>query len=407
MDYKIIVDAGHGGSDPGALGNNLKEKDLTLRAALYINKRLNELGINSVLTRDSDISLPKDERIRKIRGLIDNSAKNILISNHINAGGAEGAEVVYALKNTPIFAELILNNIGDSGQKTRKIYQRRLPENPNKDYYYIIRETGNVEPVLIEYGFIDNINDSNRLNKNIEKYAEAVVKAIAEYIGVAYSEKNDGEGNNNLDFYIVQPGDTLYSIARKNGVSVTDIKNINSLTSDVLSIGQKLYLKSIDNGDNKYIVNSGDTLYSIARKYGVSVDDLISSNNLYSNVLTIGQELIIPVVEMEDPNDENIDNNYSTYIVEKGDSLWKIAGKYNIPVQELINLNNLSNLTLQIGQELIVPNTNTEEYIVISGDTLWKIAKLYGIDVNDLKLANNLSSNLLSVGQKLIIPKNS
>lgn len=342
MNYKVIVDAGHGGNDPGAIGNNLKEKDLNLRAALYIDKRLKELGIDSVLTRDSDISLPKDDRIRKIKSLTDKPQDTLLISNHINAGGGEGAEVVYSLKNAPTLANLVLSNIGDVGQKTRKIYQRRLPEDPNKDYYYILRESGVAEPLLIEYGFIDNINDSKRLNQEIEKYAESVVRAIAEYLGVAYSEiLNDSD-----EYYIVQKGDTLYSISRRYGVSISDLKDINNLKSDVLSIGQKLFLKSRDN---------------------------------------------------------------DIYVVQKGDSLWKIAKEYNISVQELIDLNKLNNLTLQIGQELIVPLINNNEvekseYIVQSGDTLWKIAKLYNISVDDLKLANNLSSNLLSIGQKLIIP---
>ena len=345
MNYKVIVDAGHGGNDPGAIGNNLKEKDLNLRAALYINNRLKELGINSVLTRDSDISLPKDERIRRILGLTDNSLNNILISNHINAGGGEGAEVVYALKNEPKLANLILNNIEDTGQKIRKIYQRRLPENPNKDYYYIIRETGNVEPLLIEYGFIDNESDSKRLNQNIEKYAEAVVKAIAEYIGVAYSENKDNEDTN---YYIVQPGDTLYSISKRYGISVDELKSINNLKSNLLTIGQKLSFKPTST--DKYIVNKGDTLYSISKRFGVSIDDLKRANNLFSNVLSIGQELIIPTVKKED---------YSTYIVEKGDSLWKIARDNNITVQELIELNKLDNLTIQIGQKLVIPIKNS------------------------------------------------
>ena len=61
---------------------------------------------------------------------------------------------------------MALNNIGEAGQIKRKAYQRRLPENPNRDYYYILRETGNVEPILVEYGFIDNAKDANKLKNN-------------------------------------------------------------------------------------------------------------------------------------------------------------------------------------------------------------------------------------------------
>ena len=85
---KVIVDAGHGGSDPGAVANNLKEKDLNLRAAQYMYKRLQELGIPSVIIRDRDETVPKNERIQRALSSYNNSPNTILVSNHINAGGA-------------------------------------------------------------------------------------------------------------------------------------------------------------------------------------------------------------------------------------------------------------------------------------------------------------------------------
>ena len=87
----IIIDAGHGGIDSGAVGNNLLEKELTLEASLYIYNRLNELGIPTKLTREADEYLPKEARIRRVLDLYNNNPNTILISNHINAGGAEGA----------------------------------------------------------------------------------------------------------------------------------------------------------------------------------------------------------------------------------------------------------------------------------------------------------------------------
>ena len=84
---KVIVDAGHGGNDPGAIGNNLQEKDLNLRAAQYMYKRLQELEIPSIIIRDSDETLSKNERIKRVLEAYDNSPNTILIANHINAGG--------------------------------------------------------------------------------------------------------------------------------------------------------------------------------------------------------------------------------------------------------------------------------------------------------------------------------
>ena len=93
MNYKIVVDAGHGGVDPGAVSGGLQEKDFNLRAAQYMAKRFEELGIPVKLTRDSDETLPKSERIRRILNAFGNRDDVILISNHINAGGAEGQSV--------------------------------------------------------------------------------------------------------------------------------------------------------------------------------------------------------------------------------------------------------------------------------------------------------------------------
>ena len=186
-DYKVIVDAGHGGTDPGAVGNNILEKDLNLRAAKYMYKRLQELNIPSVIIRDKDEDLPKNERIKRVLEAYNNEPNTILISNHINAGGGEGAEIVYALRNNSTLADITLQNIGEVGQLKRKVYQRRLPENPNLDYYYILRESGqNTEPILIEYGFIDcetvfgdGTHQKANANKNKHKDVEVeIVKKV-------------------------------------------------------------------------------------------------------------------------------------------------------------------------------------------------------------------------------------
>ncbi len=83
----VIIDAGHGGSDPGAINGNVYEKDFNLKASKYMYDRLRELGIPAQLTRDTDISLPKDERIAKVKSLYGNDPNVILVSNHINSGG--------------------------------------------------------------------------------------------------------------------------------------------------------------------------------------------------------------------------------------------------------------------------------------------------------------------------------
>ena len=84
---KVVIDAGHGGADPGAVSGNLKEKDLNLEAAQYMYKRLQELGIPSTIVRNMDETLERKERINRIMNAYGNSPDVIMISNHINAGG--------------------------------------------------------------------------------------------------------------------------------------------------------------------------------------------------------------------------------------------------------------------------------------------------------------------------------
>ena len=83
----------HGGSDPGAISGNLKEKDLTLEAALYMYERLQQLGIPVVITRDFDEDLSRTERLRRANEAFGSDSNVILISNHINAGGGDGQSV--------------------------------------------------------------------------------------------------------------------------------------------------------------------------------------------------------------------------------------------------------------------------------------------------------------------------
>lgn len=225
----------------------------------------------------------------------------------------------------------------------RKYYQRRLPSDSSKDYYYIIRNTPNNETLIVEYGFLDNEAEAKRLKSNYKKYAEAVVRAVTLYGGYKYVPVS---GSN---YYVVKKGDSLWSIARANGLTVDELKSLNNLSSNVLHVGDTLLISSADstgnNGnDNYYVVKSGDTLWSIARKYNLSVNELKALNNLSSNVLNVGQRLI---VGKESSND---------YVVKSGDSLWSIARMFNSTVDEIKSLNGLKSNVLRIGQRLVVPS---------------------------------------------------
>ena len=398
---KVIIDPGHGGTDSGATGNNLLEKDYNLLISKYMYDRFKELGIPVAITRDSDTTLSPTDRVNTILNKFGNSSDVILISNHVNSGGGEGAEVIYALRNRDTLAKRILENIGAAGQETRKYYQRRLPSDTSKDYYFIHRNTGNLEPLIVEYGFIDNTKDVEFLKENYEELAEAVISAVANYIGVPYKAPNDLITNT----YVVQKGDTLYSIANKLGTTVSELKKENNLTTNTLQIGEVLRIPTkeiYEEEENIYIVKKGDSLYSIANKYNTTVEELKRINNLTSNILSIGQVLKLPSDKASNVEKEE---NTISYTVQKGDSLYSIARKYNTTIDRIKDLNNLTTNLLSIGQVLLIPtDTNLETtYTVQKGDSLYSIAKKYNTTVNRLKQLNNLTSNLLSIGQILIV----
>ena len=398
---KVIIDPGHGGTDSGATGNNLLEKDYNLLISKYMYDRFKQLGVPVAITRDSDTTLSPTDRVNTILNKFGNSSDVILISNHVNSGGGEGAEVIYALRNKDTLAKRILENIGAAGQETRKYYQRRLPSDTSKDYYFIHRNTGNLEPLIVEYGFIDNTKDVEFLKENYEELAEAVISAVANYIGVPYKAPNGLITNT----YVVQKGDTLYSIANKLGTTVSELKKENNLTSNTLQIGEVLRIPTkeiYEEEENIYIVKKGDSLYSIANKYNTTVEELKRINNLTSNILSIGQVLKLP---SDKANNVEKEENTISYTVQKGDSLYSIARKYDTTIDRIKDLNNLTTNLLSIGQVLLIPtDTNLETtYTVQKGDSLYSIAKKYNTTVDRLKQLNNLTSNLLSIGQILIV----
>ncbi|MBD9106983.1 N-acetylmuramoyl-L-alanine amidase [bacterium] len=391
---KVVLDSGHGGEDPGTIANGITEKDYTLKISKYIHNRLDEMGVPNKMTRTSDVTLTPSERPKKVQSFYGNGSDVIVVSNHINAGGGDGAEIIYALRNNDTFARKIANEFENAGQNVRKYYQRRLPSNPAKDYYYIMRDTPNNETVIVEYGFADSTGDDiSQLKNNWEKLAEAVTKAIVEYAGGKYVAPIDS------NYYTVKSGDSLWSISRKLGITVDELKSANNLSSNLLSVGQNLIIpgKEAQATGDEYVVKKGDTLYSIARKYNTSVDNLKSINNITTDSLAIGQIIKLPSTSSTASD---------TYIVKKGDSLYSIARTYNTSVDKLKEINNLTSNALAIGQVLKLPSSNASEkvvYTVKKGDSLYSIAREYGTTVDAIKKLNNITSNTLSIGQKLLL----
>ena len=167
----------------------------------------------------------------------------------------------------------------------------------------MLRNTGDTNAQIIEYGFLDSTNDDAlQLKNNWQRYAESVVKAIAEYLNIPYEITNDNE-------YIVSVGDTLWSIAKKYNISVNELKELNNLTNNLLKVGMILQIPNNDY-NNIYVVKNGDTLYSISKKNNISVSNLKRLNNITSDILKIGQKIVVKEIGGQN------------YIVKAGDTIF-------------------------------------------------------------------------------------
>ena len=391
----IVIDPSKGGRESGVTGNGIVEKDYNLLISKYIFNRLKSLGADVKIIRTTDEYISEDDRANKILNAYGNNSKVVALSNMLGNTGS-GAEIIYALRNNSNLASALAENLDDAGLTVSKYYQRRSENDTSKDYYNIQKDTGLIETIVVNYGNINNINEATNIKNEWEDYAEAVVKSLANYTNVPYYKEGESQ-----EIYTVKKGDSLWKIANKYNTTVEKLKSANNLKTNTLSVGQKLVIPSISVSpevSDTYIVQKGDSLWSIANKFNMTVSELKNLNNLTNNLLSIGQVLKIK---------DSSNNGKTTYTVQKGDSLWVIANKYGITTEELKSYNNLTSNLLSIGQVLKIPQgkTSTENiYTVKKGDSLWTIANRYNTTVEKIKVLNNLTSNLLSIGQQLKIP---
>ncbi len=151
-------------------------------------------------------------------------------------------------------------------------------------------------------------------------------------------------------FHTVVKGEYLSLIAKKYSTTVSAIREANKLTGDLILVDQELVIPVIMDSTNYYTVLSGDTLWSIAKKFGITVTALKTANNLNNDVINPGQKLVIP--------GEDVDT--TVYYVKTGDSLYSIAQKYNMTAERLKQANNLTTNTINVGQKLIIPENTVK-----------------------------------------------
>ena len=399
-NLNIVIDPSHGGIDLGQVNNGKYEKDIILDLSKYMENRLKNLGIDAFITRDDDVTLSYDDRINKIKRNYGDNSDTLIISNSLLANNGKGALIIPSVNEVNDNLEQnIKTQLEYEGLSPVNIKTKPLPSNNNKDANLIQRNFDNAKVIVIEYGNIDDEASYEDLNKNIYNYAEGVIRAIAINYGLAYEEPSNIKNNT----HIVTKGESLYSIAQKYNTTIGALKSLNNLKNNILSVGQILKLPNYINLTKPasnitiYTVKRGDTLYSIAKQYDVSIDDLLEYNQLFNTILTIGQQLVIPI-------DDNSSDNNIVYVVKNGDTLYSIAKRYNVDVDLLKNYNNLDDNMIAVGQKLTIPNTNEFiTYYVRTNDTLESIAKRFNRNVDFIKRINNLETDDITIGQLLII----
>ena len=275
------------------------------------------------------------------------------------------------------------------------------------------------------------------------------------------SNGNSGTGSTGATqnvTYKVKAGDSLWAISQRYGSSIAQIKSWNKLSSDLIYVGQTLIVqKAADtpkdttvesntaagNNTNKpkptnqyYTVKAGDSVWLIADKYGISMDQLRQWNGIKNNMIHPGDRLIVkkgsgattstpstskpapttPSNKPSTPNTNQTTSKNQYYTVKAGDSVWLIADKYGISMDQLRQWNGIKNDLIHPGNRLIVKKgqaannssnsstssaTNNKKYKVVRGDSLWGIAERYGTTIQQLKKLNNLSGDVIYVGQTL------
>ena len=383
---KVIIDPYRGGKDTGENYSNQYEKNILLEISRYMATDFAKKNIDTELVRNTDVSLTDDER-----NSIINEIKNkndLIIQNRIS--DTNEFNIIYPLRGNDILPSLISTSLEANDINVTKYFQRRLPTDTILDYYSVIRNTNPNETIIFEYPY----------KENYEKTIDIIVDTIAEYLTTG-------------KIYTVAKGDSLYQIAKKYNTTVDELKKLNNLSSNNLTIGMKLKIPVSSSTTNNeetpsstktytYQVKKGDTLYQIAKNNNTTVDAIKKLNNLSSNTLTIGS-----IIKLPSSNTSSNTSEENIYIVKSGDTLYQIAKNNNTTVDAIKKLNNLSSNTLTIGQTLLIPLPK-EEYIiytVIKGDSLYQIARKNNTTVDEIKKLNNLTTNTLTIGQELKIPR--
>lgn len=259
-----------------------------------------------------------------------------------------------------------------------------------------------------------SIVTANRLRSDRLRVGQRLVLTVPNVPRQAIASTQRSEPSQHV-IHRVRAGETLSQIAERYGVSIAQLKMTNRIRTNLIRPGQRLRIPfggADAVSDTKiYTVKAGDTLSTIASRYGVSVVRLKRANRLSGDSLRIGDRLEIPTQVAVSDAPKRVAKS-RTHRVRSGESLYTIGKRYGVSVDRLKAANGLRRNTIRVGQELVIPArssggaaaSNGKVHRVRSGDTLSEIARRYGTTVSKLRSANGLTSNRLRIGQELKIP---
>jgi len=232
--------------------------------------------------------------------------------------------------------------------------------------------------------------------------------------------------NENYFYHVVKQGESLFGIAKIFGVKAEDLQRINGLSSTSISPGFHLKIPELelevietqktaepqqvsDKKDRyfEHTVKPEETLYSIAKLYGIGLETLKYINNFTSNDIHPGQILFIPNALKDRQAQEN--RTYVIHQVQPKEGLYGIARQYGIRVEQIKAINPGLTDAIAIGQEIKIPrNPNTKGYIehrvTDRKEKLSNIARDYEVSVNNLRELNPDASNKVRMGETVYIP---
>lgn len=200
---KVFLGVGHGGKDPGAIGNGFHEADLNLAIALACRDELVRHGVTVGMSRTADVNDPVSDEAKECNAFKPDLGLDI----HCNAGGGDGAETFYHYKGgtSKTLAEKVLAEIVKIGQNSRGAKKKQRAD--GEDHYYFIRETA-CPAIVVECAFVDNATDIKIIDTAAEqkKMGVAIAKGVLATLGIAYKAETKAEEKAEEVIYRVQVG---------------------------------------------------------------------------------------------------------------------------------------------------------------------------------------------------------